>query len=141
MPGGDLLGYILREMEKGIREGRIKPVVIGPVQIPIPSGQAGPMPSGPGAPQMPGGDVLGQILRDIFGGAVGGPAGGPGPMPRPGSSPELKDLSDRTRQINLMGGAGAAVFGDQFEHGQDVDQSHLDNIQSILDRSFGAQRR
>jgi hypothetical protein len=26
-PGGDLLGTILREMEKGIREGRIKPVI------------------------------------------------------------------------------------------------------------------
>jgi hypothetical protein len=28
-PDGDLLGPILREMEKGIREGRIKPVIIG----------------------------------------------------------------------------------------------------------------
>ena len=28
-PGGDLLGYILRELEKAIREGRIKPVIIG----------------------------------------------------------------------------------------------------------------
>ena len=136
VPGGDLLGYILREMEKGIREGRIKPVIIGPVQIPIPSGQ---VPSGSGAPQIPGGDVLGQILRDIFGGAVGGP--GPMPQGRQGSSPELKDLSDRTRQINLMGGAGAAVFGDQFEHGQDVEQGHLDSIQSIFDRFLGAQRR
>ena len=137
MPGGDLLGYILREMEKWIREGRIKPVVIGPMQIPVPGGQAGPMPSGPGAPQVPGGDVLGQILRDIFGGA----AGGTGPMPRQGSSPELKDLSERTRQINLMGGAGAAVFGDQLEHGQDVEQGHLDSIQNIFDRFLGAQRR
>ena len=63
------------------------------------------------------------------------------PQGRQGSSPELKDLSDRTKQISLMGGAGAAVFGDQFEHGQDVDQSHLDNIQSILDRFLGVQRR
>jgi len=147
VPGGDLLGYILREMEKGIREGRIKPVVIGPMQIPIPGGQVpspgGQVPSGPGAPQIPGGDIFGQILRDIFGGAIGGPGGGPGQMPqgRQGSSPELKDLSDRTRQINLMGGAGAAVFGDQFEHGQDVDQSHLDSIQGILDRFLGAPRR
>src|SRR5215831_6183643 len=46
-PEGDLLGSILRELEKGLREGRIKPVVIGggPVQIPIPGGQQGPMPS------------------------------------------------------------------------------------------------
>ena len=72
-PGGDLLGQILREFEKGIREGRIKPVIIGggPVQIPMPGGQAGPSPSGPNPPQMPGGDVLGQILRDIFGGSDG----------------------------------------------------------------------
>jgi hypothetical protein len=40
-----------------------------------------------------------------------------------------------------MGGAGAAVFGDQFEHGQDVEQSHLDNIHSVFDRFLGAQRR
>src|SRR5262245_28646427 len=28
-PGGDLLGHVLREFEKGLREGRIKPVIIG----------------------------------------------------------------------------------------------------------------
>jgi hypothetical protein len=59
---GDLLGPILRELEKGIREGRIKPVVIGggPVQIPIPGGQQGQGPSGPDAPQVPSGDIFGQ---------------------------------------------------------------------------------
>ena len=140
-PEGDLLGYILREMEKGIREGRIKPVIIsgGPVQIPMPGGQAGPMPSGP-APQMPGGDIFGQILRDLLGGAVAG-GGAQMPQGRQRPSPEMKDLSDLSRQLNLMGGAGAAVFGDQFEHGQDVEQSHLDNIQSLFDRVLGAQRR
>jgi len=139
VPGGDLLGYILREMEKGIREGRIKPVVIGPMQIPIPGGQTGPMPSGPGAPQVPGGDILGQILRDVLGGLVGGQAQTSPGQQRP--SPPMKDLSDRSKQLGLMGGAGAAVFGDRFEHGQDVEQSHLDNIQSVFDRFFGAQRR
>jgi hypothetical protein len=140
-PGGDLLGTILREFEKGIREGRIKPVIIGggPVQIPIPGGRQVPMPSGSDAPQMPGGDVLGQILRDIFGGAVGGPP--QIPQGRQGQSPELKDLSDMTKKLGVMGGAGAAVFGDHFEVGRDVDKSHVNNLQSVFDRFFGAQRR
>jgi hypothetical protein len=139
---GDLLGSILREFEKGIREGRIKPVIIGggPVQIPIPGGQQGPTPSGSDAPQMPGGDIFGQILRDVLGGLAGG---GPSQMPqgRQGPSPQMKDLSDRTKQLGVMGGVGAAVFGDHFEAGRDVEQSHVDNIQSVFDRFFGAQRR
>ncbi len=53
----------------------------------------------------------------------------------------MKDLSELTKQLGVMGGAGAAVFGDKFEHGQNVDQSHLDNIQGIIDRSYGADRR
>ena len=141
-PEGDLLGYVLRELEKGIREGRIKPVVIGggPVRIPIPGGQGGPMPSGPDAPQMPGGDIFGQILRDLLGGAVAG-GGAQMPQGRQGPSPDIKDLSDLSRKLGLMGGAGAALFGEQLEHGQDVEQGHLDNIQSVLDRFLGAQRR
>jgi len=140
-PGGDLLGTILRELDKGIREGRIKPVIIGggPVQIPIPGGQQVPLPSGPDAQQMPGGDVFGQILRDIFGGAVGGPT--QMPQGRQGPSPELKDLSDRSKQLGVMGSAGAAVFGDHFEVGRDVDKSHADSLQSVFDRFFGSQRR
>jgi hypothetical protein len=143
-PGGDLLGTILRELDKGIREGRIKPVIIGggdggPVQIPMPGGRQTPMPSDSDEPQMPGGDVFGQILRDIFGGAVGGP--GQMPQGRQGPSPQMKDLSDRTKQLGVMGGAGATVFGDHFEVGQDVDKSHVDNIQNVFDRYFGAQRR
>jgi hypothetical protein len=141
-PEGDLLGYVLREMEKGIREGRIKPVVIGggPMRIPVPGG---PMPSQPDAPQMPGqvpgGDIFGQILRDIFGGAVG--SGDPLQMPQGRTaSPPAKDLSDLSKQLGLMGGAGAALFGGRLDHGQDVDRSHLDNIQSVFDRFLGAQR-
>jgi Bacterial protein of unknown function (DUF937) len=139
-PNGDLLGPILRELEKGIREGRIKPVIIGggPVQIPIPGGQQGPSSSGPDAPQLPGGDIFGQILRDILGGAAGGPA--QMPQGRQGQSPQLKDLSDLTRQLGGKGGAGAAVFGDHFEAGQDVDQSHVDNIQNVFDSFFGRQK-
>jgi hypothetical protein len=140
-PEGDLLGHVLRELEKGIREGRIKPVVIGggPIQIPVPGG---PMPSQPDAPQMPGqpgGDILGQILRDVFGGAIG--SGGPLQMPQGRSaSPPAKDLSDLSKQLGLMGGAGAALFGGRLDHGQDVDRSHLDNIQSVFDRFLSAQR-
>jgi hypothetical protein len=140
-PEGDILGSILRELEKGIREGRIKPVIIGggPVQIPIPSGQKGPMPSGPDVPRVPGGDIFGQILRDVFGGAVGGPA--QMPQGRQGQSPQMKDLSDLSKKLGVMGGAGAAVFGDHFEPGRDVEKEHVDNIQNVFDRFFGAHRR
>src|SRR5262245_56653734 len=145
-PGGDLLGHVLRELEKGIREGRIKPVIIegGPFQIPMPGGQGGgpvriPMPGGQAgpAPQMPGGDILGQILRDLLGGA-----GGAAPVPpRSGPSPQMKDLSDLSKQLGVMGGAGAAVFGDRFEVGREVEQDHLDNIQGVFANFFGSQRR
>ena len=146
--GGDLLGTIMREVLKGIQNGTIKPVIIGgggPIQIPMPSGQDG----GSGSPQIPGGDIFGKILRDVLGGALGGgggqlpQGGGSAQIPQGGQTqaPPMKDLSDLTRQLGVMGGAGAAVFGDRLEHGQDVDQGHLDTIQSILDRSSGAQRR
>lgn len=134
VPGGDLLGTILRELDKGIREGRIKPVIIdsGSIQMPMPGGQQRPMPSGPEAPQVPGGDIFGQILRDLLGGAVGGPSRMP--QGRQGQPPQTKDLSDLSRQLGVMGGAGAAVFGDYFEVGRDVEQGHIENIQSVLDR-------
>ena len=139
-PEGDILGSILRELEKGIREGRIKPVIIGggPVQIPMPGGQQGPIPSGPDAPPVPGGDIFGQILRDILGGGVGGPT--QMPQGRQGQSPQTKDLSDLSKQLGVMGGAGAAVFGDHFETGRDVEKEHIDNIESVFDRFFGARR-
>jgi hypothetical protein len=141
-PGGDLLGSILRQLENGLRDGSIKPVIIGggPVQIPIPGGQQGPAPSGPATPQMPGGDILGQILRNVLGGALGGPGQIPqGQQQAP--SPQMKDLSDMSKRLGVMGGAGAAVFGDHFEAGQDVEQSHVDNIQSVFDRFAGTEKR
>jgi hypothetical protein len=140
-PGGDLLGTILREMEKGIREGRIKPVIIGggPVQIPLPSGQEDQTPSGPAGQQMPGGDIFGQILRDVLGGAIG--RSGPTPQRQQAPSAPMKDLSDLSKTLGVMGGAGAAVFGDHFEVGQDVDKSHVANIQSVFERFMSAQRR
>jgi hypothetical protein len=140
-PEGDILGSILRELERGIREGRIKPVIIGggPVQIPMPGGQKGPMPSDPDVPRVPGGDIFGQILRDILGGAVGGPA--QMPQGRQGQSPQTKDLSDLSKQLGVMGGAGAAVFGDHFETGRDVEKEHVDNIEIVFNRFFGTERR
>jgi hypothetical protein len=97
-PGGDLLGHILREFEKGIREGRIKPVIIGggPFEIPMPGGPTGQAPAGPGQPQVSGGHVLGQILRDIFGGGAGGPIQAPG---RQAPSPGMKELSDLSKGL------------------------------------------
>jgi hypothetical protein len=140
-PDGDLLGSILREFEKGIREGRIKPVIIGggPVQIPLPGGQQGSTPSRTDVPQMPGGDVLGQILRDVLGGAAGAPADLP--QGRQGQSPSMKELSDLSEQLGPRRGVGAAIFGDHFEAGGDIEKSHVDNIESVFDRYFGAQRR
>jgi hypothetical protein len=118
VPGGDVFGQILSELDKAIRDGRLKPVVIGPIEIPIP-GQAGPATSGQ-PQQAPGGDILGQILRDILSGA-----GGQVQVPRQA----------------LMNGAGAAVFGDRLEAGRDVEQSHLDSLQQLFDRFLGTQGR
>ena len=142
-PGGDLLGYVLRELEQGLREGRIKPVIIEGGRFTLPGGQGGsiPMPGGQAgpsssAPQAPGGDVLGQILRDILGGG-----GGPARVPS-GQAPQMKDLSDLSKQLGVMDdGVGAAVFGDRFEVGRDVEQRHLDSIESVFDRFSGPPRR
>ncbi len=137
VPGGDLLGHILREFEKGIREGRIRPVIIGrgPSEVPMPGGQSRPAPADPGQPQVPGGDIFGQILRDIFGGGAGGPVQMPPERQRP--SPGMKELSDLSRGAGVMSGAGAAVFGDWFEPGRKVEQRHLDNIQRVFDQAAG----
>jgi hypothetical protein len=107
--GGDVLGQIMRELEKAMREGRLKPVVVGPIEIDIPQQQ----PAGSGQPQTPGGDVLGQILRDILSGK-----GGRVQMPRQA----------------LTGGIGSAVFGNRLDL-PNVSQKQIDNIQRLLDRS------
>src|SRR5260370_30668941 len=54
-PEGDILGSILRELEKGIREGRIKPVIIGGGAVPQtqPGGQKNTPPPPPHAPPAP----------------------------------------------------------------------------------------
>jgi hypothetical protein len=130
---GDVLGQILQELQKGIQEGRIKPVIIGggPIQIPMPGGQGETIPSDQ---QVPGGDILGQILRDLLGGA-GGPARTPQPS---GQSGDLKDLSDLSRKLGATDSVGEKVFGERFEVGRDIEQDHLDNIQRVFDRFSGA---
>ena len=65
-PGGDILAQIMRELAKAIEEGRLKPVVVGPIEIGIP-GQGGPA----GQTPTPMGDIFGQILRDLLGGKGG----------------------------------------------------------------------
>jgi hypothetical protein len=35
----------------------------------------------------------------------------------------------------------ARRFGDHFEPGRDIEQSHVDNIQSVFDRFFDNQKR
>ena len=114
-PDGDLLGHILRELEKGIREGRVKPVVVGPYEIDIPGKSA---PGRPSQTQNPGGDILGQILREVLGGKGGQPQ-------MPGQASDV----------------GSAVFGDRIETGRDVDQSEIDSLQELLDRFLGTQQR
>ena len=84
-PGGDILAQIMREFAKAIEEGRLKPVVVGPIEIGIP-GQAGPA----GQTHAPMGDIFGQILRDLLSGKSG----------------QLKPAT-------LADGMGSAVFGDR----------------------------
>jgi hypothetical protein len=110
-PGGDILAQIMRELAKAIEDGRLKPVVVGPIDIGVP-GQAGPS----GQTQSPMGDIFGQILRDLLSGKGG----------------QLKPAS-------LAGGMGSAVFGDRIESGQAVDPAHLRSLQQVLDR-FNAAR-
>jgi hypothetical protein len=110
VPGGDLLGHILRELEKGIREGRIKPVIVGPYEIDL-GGGGQKTPPAPNQPQAPGGDILGQILRDLLGGK------------------------------GQAQGVGAAVFGDRLEPGRAAGQNEVDSLQEVLDRFLGPQRR
>ena len=111
-PGGDILAQIMRELAKAIEEGRLKPVVVGPIEIGIP-GQAGPT----GQTQTPMGDIFGQILRDLLGGKGG----------------QLKPAS-------LADDMGLAVFGDRLEPGHRVEQAQLERLKEVFDR-FSASPR
>jgi hypothetical protein len=113
-PGGDVLAQIMRELAKAIEEGRLKPVVVGPIEIGIP-GQAGPGSSG--QTQSPMGDIFGQILRDLLGGKGG-----------------------QSQPAALMDGMGSAVFGDRLEAGQRIEQDQLDSLQEVFERFSGAAR-
>ena len=110
-PGGDILAQIMRELAKAIEDGRLKPVVVGPIEIGVP-GQAGPA----GQPQNPMGDVFGQILRDLLGGKGG----------------QLKPAS-------LAHGMGSAVFGERLDAGRNIDQAQLESLQQVFERFSGAQ--
>ena len=107
-----LAGTSSRELAKAIEDGRLKPVVVGPIEIGVP-GQAAPS----GQTQNPMGDVFGQILRDLLGGKSG----------------QLKPAS-------LADGMGSAVFGDRLDAGRDIEQAHLESLQKVFDRYGGAQR-
>jgi hypothetical protein len=113
-PGGDILAQIMRELAKAIEEGRLKPIVVGPVEIGIPGRTKL---GSPGQSQTPGGDILGQILRDLLSGKSG-----------------------RAQPAGLKNGVGAAVFGDRLESGQDIEQDQLDSLQEVFDRFVGAPR-
>ena len=89
---------------------------ITPFEIDIP-GKAGSV--DPNQPQNPSGDILGQILRDLFS------KGGQAQMPRPGQPSSW----------------GSAVFGDRIETGRDAEQSHIDSLQEVFDRFLGTQKR
>jgi hypothetical protein len=114
-PGGDVLAQIMRELAKAIEDGRLKPVVVGPIEIGIP-GQAGSAGSA-NQTQTPTGDIFGQILRDLLSGKSG----------------QLKPAA-------LTNGMGSAVFGDRFEAGQRVEQAHLESLQELFDRFSAAER-
>jgi hypothetical protein len=126
MPGGDIFGQILTELGKAIQDGRVKPVIVGPYEVDIPGGVNIPdqqAPSEQGEPQAPGGgDIFGQILREVLGRAMG-----QGQTPRQG----LMDPASS---------AGSLVFGDMLEAGTKIDQRHVDSLQEIFDR-FNASMR
>jgi hypothetical protein len=71
----------------------------------------------PSNPQSPGGGFLEDILRDLLGGASGAPS-----------------------RIPQVGALSANAFEDRFEAGREVDQAHLDKIQSVFDQFFGSRR-
>ncbi len=112
VPAGDVLGQILQELQKQIQDGKVKPVIVGPFEIDLGGGGA-KAPETPSQPQSsPGGDILGQILREMLGG----------------------------KKQAAQGGYGSALFGDRIESGSEAEQSQIDSLQEILDRFAGPRR-
>jgi hypothetical protein len=105
----------MRELAKAIEEGRLKPVVIGPYEVDIP-GKANSPASTP--PQPPGGDILGQILRDLLSGKGG-----------------------QMQPAGLTQNVGSAVFGERLEPGHSLDQDQFDSLQEVLDKFSSFPRR
>ena len=128
-----------------------------PVPRPPASGGEHPIPGGPAAP---GGDIFGQILKElgkavqdgrvkpVIVGAPGQPVPGGGrAQPQPGGGGIFGDIlkevlgsalgqgqSGRQALMAPAGGAGAAVFGDGLEHGIDLADHHAESLQQIFDR-------
>jgi hypothetical protein len=114
VPSGDVLGQILRELEKQVREGKVKPVIVGPFEIDVGGGgvKTTQAPQSPDQPQASGGDILGQILKEVLGG-----------------------------KGQAQSGYGAALFGDKLEPGTDLDQDRINSLQDVFDRFVGGRRR
>ncbi len=115
-PGGDIFGQILNELGKAVREGRVKPVIVGPGGAGVPGRQApqGGQAQSPG-PQSSGGSIFGEILREVLGGAMGQ------------TRPPRHGLMEQT-------GAGAMVFGNALDPDTRVGQHHADSLQEIFTR-------
>jgi len=109
----------------------------GPVQMPMPTPQAGPASSDL---RYQAATSSAQILRDILGEA-GGSFRAPQQQQRTGPSPQMKDLSDRSKQLGVKGSVAATVFGDRFEVGREVEQGHVENIQKAIGGGFDRDRR
>ncbi len=120
IPGGDIFGQILTELGKAIQDGRVKPVIVGPYKVDIPGNVNMPgqqAPTEQGQSQAPGGgDIFGQILRDVLGKAMG------------------QGQTTRQGLMDPAGSAGSLVFGDMLETGTKVAQRYTDSLQEILDR-------
>lgn len=133
-----------------------------PVPKPPASGGDQSFPSGPATP---GGDIFGQILKEL-GKAVQegrikpviiGPGGLPGGQPPGGSGQSqpqgggifgdiLKEVLDGAlnqggagRQSLAATGAGALLFGDALEHGTRIADQQIESLQEVLD-GFAATR-
>ena len=169
-PIGDILD--------SIGDGRRRPAEPATPKFPIPDvtgelpntgGQSQPVPrppaSGgdqtfPGGPATPGGDIFGQILKELGKAVQDGrvkpvivepgqqaPGGGKAqPQPQGGGifGDILKEIlgsalgqGPAARQSLAASGAGAFVFGDALEHGTSIDERDTASLQEIFDR-FGA---
>jgi hypothetical protein len=131
---GDILGDILQQQPQGQAGGQSGGLgdILGEIlrrQAPE-SGEPMQQPQG----QQPGGDILGQILRDMLGGGGGGATG-------QATSPDnLKDLSDLSKQFGIAGKYGEAMFGDMLETGGNLDRENEKHMRQLIDEVYGSKR-